>query len=799
MGATSSGDNMTALGVRGRKRNVIQAEVAYDKVNMVSQNIKRIKNNRNGAKMHCFMIGGTNALVPTHFFRNFKDEEDFDVTVEYPDMETAFLISPKHRVRMEGDLTLVQLGVRAKMHKSIVQHFIRLSEVPYTTIARGMLVAKTVTQSLHAPAQQFMVDIELTSFNTETEDCVTSVPKGYRYDVTSQPGVCGSILIVDNSRLQDRIIGLHVGGGSGFGYSTICIYEKIMDAIAKIKEVEILGEPKNGIPLPPFLVPAEDARAFVLPAKQSQFLGTVPRVHSSTTTKIRPSRFHRDKTWPKAQTEPAVLSRNDPRIHPETPFERRDPMYNCMQTKVTNVKPFPSDFLEEFKKGIEDLGRSIQPVSEVRVRTVEEAINGTPEPHHERMNMATSPGYLYKVKDPPGPQDKPSGKFYLFENTGTEQDPYYIPKSALLQQEIKSRMEHYMEGELHGTIFMNVKKDERLKLKKIYDINGPNTREFCVPPVDFTIVQRQLFLDFMAAMINQHNQRNTAVGMDVFSSDWTMMIRMLRKKGAFGWDGDYNKFDRSLPADVMILFTYMANAFYNQNDVDWQFVHDIARHRSILQLIQSTETLEGLLFFIATGQISGNVLTTMLNDLCNLCFCYWVWWQRAPREKRWFADFKRHVAMQTLGDDNILVPNEWCLPFYNMTSFQEELGRQGITYTPADKGDGIVLDYKDIYDLGFLKCTSRKDDRVPDVVHACMAEQTIYELPLWYRDNGTPEVLCVESNCNDALGMAYHYGEAYFNTFRVKLFAVLRNQYKGYEFNLLSYQALDERFFATFV
>jgi len=359
--------------------------------------------------------------------------------------------------------------------------------------------------------------------------------------------------------------------------------------------------------------------------------------------------------------------------------------------------------------------------------------------------------------------------------------------SSLLLNEVTKRERAYLAGIKYTTVWQNVLKDERRTLQKIRD---GATRVFMMPPVDFTMLGRMYFLDFIAAMMNHRASMFHAVGIDPESSEWLEMFQYLRSNSSVGWDGDYGRFDGTLKGQLVEAVAEIVNDWYNDGpecaQVRYCIVEEMLNNYSILPILRGTtfKDLKGQTHHIekdimmvvmkTIGNPSGNFLTTILNSIVNAMYTRLAWMglARAARSiiGRKFATmmyFNQNVRDKVFGDDNIISVKMEVLSWFNQQTFAEYLSRFSLEYTPAIKNAGLK-EWSYLHDCQFLKRGFRFDKDRPFRLYAPIEINSIRELLNWVTDTNDPKEQ-LELNVEDAFKLVYHYGIKVFNEFKKEI------------------------------
>jgi hypothetical protein len=275
-------------------------------------------------------------------------------------------------------------------------------------------------------------------------------------------------------------------------------------------------------------------------------------------------------------------------------------------------------------------------------------------------------------------------------------------------EEIMERVQHiigtYHNGERYMPNFCGHLKDEATKFAKI---EKKKTRVFTGAPADWSFVVRKYLLSVIRVMQNNRYVFEGAPGTNAASREWENIRSYLTR---FGEDrmvaGDYASFDKSMPPTIIlaafdIIRKLCKEAGYTPEDL--KVVQGIAEDTAFPLVDMNGDLIE---FFGSNP--SGHPLTVIVNGLANALYMRYCYAVLNPAKTA--TTFKKHVALMTYGDDNIMgVSRE--APWFNHTTVQNTLASVGITYTMADK-ETESIPYINLSECSFLKRTWRWDEDV---------------------------------------------------------------------------------------
>lgn len=247
-------------------------------------------------------------------------------------------------------------------------------------------------------------------------------------------------------------------------------------------------------------------------------------------------------------------------------------------------------------------------------------------------------------------------------------------------------------------------KCELVSEKKILE---ERTRQITCFPLVVQMLGRKVFGAFIDFVQASYLKIASGVGMNPHSPDWDEMITKLLKKGQYGWDGDYTRFEQNLGPEEVRVVREVTDWFYGDGDHEARRV----RHWILEHMLRTPCVVGNKAFYEIFGLKSGGVGTTSMFGFIMNMFYYRVSWSRIMKERRpdissqdCFEDF---VELFTFGDDNIASVDESLLDVFNCCTLQSTMASFGVLYTPADK-EGEIVPFKPIIDLSFLKMKSRQ-------------------------------------------------------------------------------------------
>lgn len=726
--------------------------------------------------IQAFGIGGHDYMTALHLFANGADTFVPDGTrIELwrpgSPVYAEFFLRKRLRRVVGTDMCVYRMSFQAPCKRNNIEHFARQKEIDQlaeSTFSAFLMVrtSTTIMTSRCSPKMRTArTDTRSVNYDlwSSKGTSIHTMDIGWKYQVASDRGDCGGLLLVENSQFPHKIIGIHVAAynDKSFGFGEVVSYETLL-AIKAALDCEMVDIRMSDIPLPVRLLPtavAEYSESEYLQG-QCEILGVVApefRPHSSVKPSHVPSLIF-DQLVPHTKA-PSVLSPSDKRMTVE-----KSPILYGMRKYLGKVEPFEEECLKVIAEdwAREHLALDYRGVK--RKLTIDEAVGGMEFPYFEGLKVTTSAGFGYKPK--PGFK----GKSHMFE---LRDERHYLidqeVRERVIQRELKAEM-----GEVMPVMCVTTLKAELRTLKKVAD---GDTRIFTVLPVDFTIVYRQYFLAFQALAYQNCLKTCSAVGITPESMQWTELVQELRAKSKHIFAGDWKFWDGLFPAIVLFYIVYgisIVYASWSGRSVSQEFRPRLALLKSVCH---SYHLVWIFLIMLIQGITSGLPGTSQFNSWGDEFLFKYAWMKMMPPGWRSMEAFNHFVRAFFFGDDNIVAVAPEVIDIYNLVTIAEYLKGFGFTYTMADK-NADLKPYGTIFECTFLKrgFHLRNDGRwVPT-----MAWETIGELSNYVRYK-RDKVEQLISNLQDLLWFVYWYGEETFISWFVAINLVLnQNGITGY-------------------
>lgn len=676
--------------VRGLQQ---QAGVDRNVVNMVKKVCKR-----NMYKISCeyfvnhlgygIFIKGRVMILPEHFLYAIEDKIDSLVGEKDPVLTFERLGSPSVGFKCrfsdiefrtcensENDTAFAVFPDVTHQHSDISSFFLNPKEKPGKF--QSLLVLPTDNDLLlHSTIAVAAGAVSYASYSTTN---------AFKYPIATQYGDCGSpLFVIDPSVGQPRIVGLHVAGNGSLGMSTEINPDHILDVLSAQTDT--------------IVVHLDDADDFDSQMSANFLVG--PKVRDMplpSSNMVIPSALHgkfKESEYAPSMLRPLDLGDGlkDPWVSARSKYSRMQPcvdmaLLDIVATTVSNTILFASDKDKPW---------------DARKYTFEEAVAGIAGvPFCDGIPRNTSSGYPFSldVKDK-GKKDW-FGKDGEYDFSGT--------KCAELRKTIEAEIKSLSNGIRMKVLYADYLKDERRKKVKV--IAGA-TRLISASPLDYLIICRMYFGDFVRSCMSGRVTNEMAIGLNPYSEEWGYLVKHLTAVGDKNIFGDYSAYDGSLPISFMYKFLDIVEEFYQTNP-DYDFVDAVVRRALFEDVVNSHHVAkvgpDCFEYEWYGSNPSGNFLTTVLNSTCNLMIIRYcsakIIYESKPGSSYLgvVSSIQDHIRAATFGDDNAInISDEWSV-YIDQQSLTAEMAKIGLKYTDESKSEGFVPKHRKITEGSFLK------------------------------------------------------------------------------------------------
>lgn len=547
----------------------------------------------------------------------------------------------------------------------------------------------------------------------------------YSYKAVTSFGDCGSVLIAQEPSLRRKILGIHVAGTSGVGYSTSLTEEDLLRSLQFFSmDVRTECEITSVIDERSVLIDDPVYAQSKLPEGEFIPLGRA-RLPSALPTKgdIFPSPLY-DKVVAHKQLPAALL-----------PFvDRHGTTLNPMQIGLrkcgASYKSVDHDLLDLAASDMFNVIRNHTDLDYCRLLTHEEMIMGSPDLEFVcPVKRRSSPGYMWTNKQhglPGKTRWLGDGDNFILD------DPELL--SALAERESKAK-----QGVRHMHLWQDTLKVERRPIEKVL---AGKTRVFSMGQMDFNLLFRKYFLGFNANAMKHRIHNELAIGITPQSHEWTVLANYLTGYGDNVFAGDFTNYDGTLNPQIMWKCLDLINDWYDDG-----YENRLVRTVLFEEIVSSIHVCGDIIYGWTHSQPSGNPLTTVLNSLYNSISMRVVYYM-ALREldpaanpvKEWHSN----IRMVSYGDDNVVGVRPG--HFFNQELATKYYSVIGMTYTDECKS-GKICDMRRLRDISFLKRGFEFDG---GTWYCPLALDTILEMIQWVRG-----VRDQEESCSITIEVAY--------------------------------------------
>lgn len=713
-------------------------------LSVARRNLYKIYDSDSGSAIgHVLFLKGQIALMPKHYLAAFytalKRNSSASIFFENVLLNRSFEILIhdllKGKVEYESpdesdgpvatrDLMAMPVST-AIFHADATPYFATKGSLSRTEVTDVMLPVlmrtninqadKAVLMIRFAQGRSQLSQVESLPIVDDSDIITRYVRDAWMYSLDTRDSECGAPLIVRNNNLnQGKICGVHVAGltGTGQGWSTPVYAEDVKrimsyfpDAKKFVQQVRLNMEeyPQEQCQIPD---KAEFIRLGALKKSLAQ-----PRK-----SKIEPSPIYKKIQEPK--TKPCVL--HETKINGET-FNPRSYRLGRLGNE-THVIP---EFLVENAKNamIDDVSEVFGQCNESisagmkSVYTFEEAVCGIEgEPFVNAIKRDTSAGF-------PFVQMASMTKKDMF---GTGQD---YDLSSQQCQFVKSRVEEIVEKAKQGIIldhyFVDTLKDERKPIHKAH-----KTRLFSAGPVDYLIASKMYFNGIVALLSKFRNWSHVSVGSNVYSGDWSQIVKILHRKSKNIIAGDFEGFDASqhqtLLAAAGEVLIQLSVRFLNSTE------EDVRVMRVLMSSLINSFHITGREVYQWTHSLpSGHYLTAIINSIfVNISFA--CVWQLAMDDISYYSarSFWKECGIVAYGDDHLVSVPTNRLDRFNQILLPELMSRIGLSYTMENKEQQATEPSRQIEEVNYLKREFVFDSMTNDWI-CPLSLDTILEFPMW--------------------------------------------------------------------
>ncbi|APG76813.1 hypothetical protein 1 [Beihai picorna-like virus 75] len=531
----------------------------------------------------------------------------------------------------------------------------------------------------------------------------------WTYDCTTVSGDCGAPLVIQESGIARKILGIHSAGGVGTGMSQCITQEMLRDTLERLPakfqcyvDVSQLVAHEIG----------DEEMSGSVPCKDGLLVeGTVRdahRVTSGSKNDIVPSPLHGEING-EPKTAPTMLR----------PTNGVDPMAKGVKKFSADVPLLDANMIEVAAADVLN-NMNANPANRnrcdyARVLTYEEAVCGVDgDEFLPPLNRKTSMGYGFSSKN---------GKREAF---GYDEWTLDTP----LAQEVKVKTMKLIEN-ARNLVQTDVYWTDTLKLERrpVAKVQQGKTRVFTAGPVHFTIAARMYFLGPCAWLMHNRNHNECSPGTNVYSHDWDVIARRLISKAgkASGMiAGDHENFDGRLNGQILWKALDLFNEFCDDGEENARIRRGLWVH-----IVNAVHINDKTVYRCTHSQPSGCPLTAILNTIYNgisVRLAYMIC-ARDVNESMSMYGFNKRCALVAYGDDNLIAVEPETYQWFNQRTITSAFEKLGHVYTDEAKS-GVIEESRSISDVMYLK-RRFVFDQVSGRYIAPLELDVVLEIPQW--------------------------------------------------------------------
>ncbi len=586
------------------------------------------------------------------------------------------------------------------------------------------------------------------------------------YDSSFASGDCGSILSVNSTKFENRcILGFHVAGTEGVGFSTVFSQE----SMRKLIEETDFG---------PSLVIEDNLPSSVIdyPVSAQGYKKPVAYLTGNDIpTTVSSSEYKRSLLFGKLPYPFTQVDHYPARLREFSVLEdgieiTKDPMKIAMVNYGKHAKSFDQSKLDSSIDSYEEL-ITLHMKDKLDTRTVipiKEALHNFR--NVKSISSSTSAGYPMSL-----PKEENIKKLYykaIFDNDQVKIDSIF----QRIAKEVEDRIYKYSEGIRVPVLYKDVLKDELRKKEKV--VSG-QTRMFSACEFTYLLMCRMYFGAFMSSFFGVNYRIGSAVGVNPYSESWDVVARELLK---FSGDpsvenigaGDYKHYDSDQYPQVLWSIFGMIQRWYgktlSETDKKIQFM-------LFSEIVNSRHVNGSDIYEWQSGIPSGNPLTTMVNCIYNhIMFRMAFILSGHP-----INSFNNNVYLIVLGDDNLFSASKEVAENFNELKLPGYMSQLHMTYTTELK-DAATQTFRKLTEVEFLKRSFRFDRTLNRYV-APINLQSIFRPLNWTKKGDGSSQQVVDQISSSLLELSLH-GKYVFEEYSSKLFELKDHYYPNVTPNL---------------
>lgn len=384
---------------------------------------------------------------------------------------------------------------------------------------------------------------------------------------------------------------------------------------------------------------------------------------------------------------PSILAKNDKRLA-DGPNRAYDPLKQGMEKFSQPMDLLDDALLKETADEIVDEWKDLGP--DLHDVPLDVAINGNTEEFYDPLVMNTSEGYPWVCGRGMGERGK--GRFFVQDDTNPEKRKLREDTDVYVAYKALHRS---IEHNVPQLVCVETPKDECLPLRKV--ITKPKTRLFSILPLEFNLVLREKYLDFVAFLQRNRRTLSCQVGVNPYSREWQHMYHRIASKNDVAINCDYSSFDGLMSFQMVNCIADMINELYINDTA----TSKKARKNLLLAIINRWSLCGSQVYEVLCGIPSGCSLTVILNSVFNeilVRYTYKLLVGDIPRHR-----FSTYVCLLVYGDDNIISVHQDIAALFTGARIKETMATFGVNITDGSDKMAPTINEKPLGDLDFLK------------------------------------------------------------------------------------------------
>nr|UBJ25980.1 nonstructural polyprotein [Rodent dicistro-like virus] len=556
------------------------------------------------------------------------------------------------------DIIIIQMPDHVRMVRTILHHFVdacdfndfigaRIMHIVPGSMEDGAIFASW-RQMFGRVSRYGMIEADDESGNTYKVTVLET-------DMSSRPGDCAGIYILDDNRFNCKVAAMHFAGWIEGGTMGFPLIRSDFDFLDGPQIAFNAPEYEGHFPLDSVIVE-----------------GYAPKAPSASKTKLVKTPIFGEVQ--ETTVAPAQLA---PILKPGGPGLKS-------LSKISGTVMHISD--AEIAKAVHDykerLYENTTPEPVHRTLTFDEAAKGIPDhPYIRPIQRSRSAGYPWTLISRNGKR-----KWFGTDEwtLGAEAEP--------IREAVEHKRNQMLKQIWEPSLYTDTLKDETRPIEKVL---AGKTRTIAAAPVDLIILIRMYFLSFFSFVMRNRIYNEVAVGIMCQSPEWDKLARrMLYRGGNRIIAGDFTNFDGTLHPKILRAVLTLVQDYYRD--------HCAVRGLLFEDICHSWHITDSCVNSWFKSQPSGNPGTAIFNSIYNSLAVRIAAARINPN-----VQFNNVATMVSYGDDNLIAVsagNEWL----NQQSLTKAFSTFGMTYTSETKGT-IDSIYRDLEDVSFLKRGFRYD------------------------------------------------------------------------------------------